>query len=61
MWLLPGGHAWYYSGGMHGFIQGMHGFIWGEGMHGFIQGACVVLFGGHAWFFQFLLPANEVC
>ena len=40
---------------------GMHGFIWWGGMCGFIRGACVVLFGGrawfysggHAWFFQF--------
>ena len=39
------GHAWFYSGGMCGFIQGcvcgfiqggMHGFIWG-GMHGFFS------------------------
>ena len=29
-------------GGMHGFIWGVHGFIWG---------ACVVLFGGHVWFY----------
>ena len=24
----------------------------GGGMHGFIRGACVVLFGGHAWFYS---------
>ena len=30
---------------------GMHGFIWG-GVRGFIWGACVVLFGGHAWFYS---------
>ena len=41
-WLLWGGHAWllgvcawFYSGGMHGFIWGgVCGFIWG-GMRGF--------------------------
>ena len=35
MVLFGRGHAWFYSGGMCGFI-------WG---------ACVVLFGGHAWFY----------
>ena len=47
-------------GGVCGFIQGacmvlfrgMHGFIWGAFMVLF-RGACMVLFGGHAWFFQF--------
>ena len=29
----------------------MFGFIWG-GVCGFIQGVCVVLFGGHAWFYS---------
>ena len=56
--VAQGGHAWFYSGGMCGFIRGacmvlfggQHGFIWG-GMRGFIWGACVVLFGGHAWFY----------
>ena len=46
------GHAWFYSGGVHGFIRGghawfysggMHGFIWG-GMPGFIQGGMHVFF-----------------
>ena len=32
------GGAWFYSG-------------WG-GMHGFIRGACMVLFGGRAWFYS---------
>ena len=61
------GGAWFYSGGMYGFIQGgctwfysgcMHGLfggacvvLWGY-MCGFIWGACMVLFRGHAWFFQ---------
>ena len=37
---------------MHGFIRGgMRGFIRG-GMCGFIRGVCVVLFGGHAWFYS---------
>ena len=35
----------------------MRGFIWG-GMHGFIRGVCMVLFGGHAWFY---LGAGGVC
>ena len=47
------GGAWFYLGGVRGFIR--------EGMCGFIWGACMVLFGGHvwfcsgghAWFFQF--------
>ena len=45
-----GGCAWFYSGGMRGFIQGVRGFI--RGVHGFIWGACVVLFGGCAWFYS---------
>ena len=41
--VLFGGHAWFYLGGVRGFIWGgMHGFIWG-GMRGFIR--------GHAWFY----------
>ena len=42
-WLLQGWHAWFYLGGMHGFIWGawfysggMRGFIWG-GMHVFFS------------------------
>ena len=42
--VLFGAHAWFYSGGMSGFI-------WG-GVCGFIWGACMVAPGGHAW----LLP-----
>ena len=42
--VLFGGHAWFYSGGVHGFIQG--------GVRGFIGGACVVLSGGHVWFYS---------
>ena len=34
--VLFGGRAWFYLGGVHGFI-------WG---------ACMVLFGGHAWFYS---------
>ena len=54
-----GWRAWFYLGGVHGFIRGrawfysggMCGFIWGcawfylGGMRGFIGGACIVLFG----------------
>ena len=61
-----GGHAWFYLGGMHGFIWGVACMVLfsGGGMHGFIQqGVCVVLFsgegvrgfiqqGGHAWFYS---------
>ena len=59
--VLFGGHAWFYSGGMHGFIwrgcmrgfiRGCAWFYWGACMVLF-GGACMVLFGGHAWFFQF--------
>ena len=49
---LGGRRVWFYSGegGMRGFIRGVHGFI-PKGMRGFIRGACMVLFGGHAWFY----------
>ena len=50
------GCAWFYSGGVCGFIQGGwwacvvlfrgHAWFYLGGMHGFIQGACMVLFGG---------------
>ena len=58
--VAPGGACVVARGGVHGCSGGggvcmvapggVHGFIWG-GMHGFIWGACVVLFGGHAWFY----------
>ena len=51
MVLFGGGHAWFYSGGVCGFIQGACMVLFG-GMHGFIWGACVVLFGGCAWFYS---------
>ena len=44
MVLFGGVHAWFYLGGMCGFI-------WG-GMRGFIRGACVVLFGGACMVFS---------
>ena len=44
------GYAWFYSGGVHGFIWGASGFIRGACVVLF-GGACVVLFGGHAWFY----------
>ena len=48
-----GGLCGFILGGLHGFyFGGMYGFIWGEGVHGFIWGACMVLFGGHAWFYS---------
>ena len=43
--LLGGRHAWFYSGGMRGFI-----WVYSGGMHGFIPGVCMVLFGG-MWFY----------
>ena len=62
-----GGHAWFYLGGMHGFIWGAYmvlfggwhtwfysgGHVWfyWGGMHGFIQQGCMVLLGGHVWFY----------
>ena len=54
-----GGHAWFYLGGMHGFIWGAcmvlfggrYAWFYSGGMPGFIWGVCVVLFGGHAWFY----------
>ena len=39
------GHAWFYLGGMCGFIPGACMVLFG-GVHGFIWGACMVLFGG---------------
>ena len=38
-----GGHAWFYLGGMRGFIWGGAWF--------YLGGACVVLLGGHVWFY----------
>ena len=43
--VLFGGCVWFYSGGMHDFIQG-GGHAWF-----YSRGACMVLFGGHAWFY----------
>ena len=43
--------AWFYLGGVHGFIRGVHGFI---------QGVCVVFSGGHAWFFSVFFGYNEI-
>ena len=48
--LFGGGRAWFYLGGMHGFMGG-HAWFYSGGMCGFIWGACMVLFGGHAWFY----------
>ena len=49
------GGAWFYSGGVRGFIRGgMRGFIRG-GMRGFIQGGAGVsgfMRGGRAWFYS---------
>ena len=73
--VLFGGHAWFYLGGMHGFIWGacmvlyggacvvlfggVHGFIWGACMVLF-RGACMVLFrGGMCVFFSFF-GYNEI-
>ena len=48
--VLLGGHAWFYSGGMCGFIQGgIRGFI--RGVCGFIWGGMRGFSGGRAWFF----------
>ena len=76
-WLLPGGHAWllqggvcgcsqggnawFYFGGVHGFIQGA-GCAWfySGGMHGFIWGACMVLFGGACMVFSVFFGYNEI-
>ena len=46
-----GEHAWFYSGGMHGFIRGACMVLFG-GCAWFYLGACMVLFGGHAWFYS---------
>ena len=61
-WLLGGAcvvlfgrgcvHGFIWQGGTHGFIWGgMCGFIQQGGVRGFIWGVCMVLFGGHAWFY----------
>ena len=51
--VLFGGCAWFYLGGMHGFIWGAcmvlfggHAWFYSGGVHTFIWGACVVLFRG---------------
>ena len=62
---VNGGPAWFYSGGVRGFIRGACVVLFGghawfySGGRGFIRGACMVLFGGacmvlfrgHAWFY----------
>ena len=47
-----GGHAWFYLGGVHGFIWGACVVLFG-GMHGFIRGGGDAWFysGGHVWFY----------
>ena len=47
-------------GGVHGFIWGGMQWFYLGGMHGFIQGVCMVLFGGHAWFFSVFFGYNEI-
>ena len=46
-----GGHAWFYLGGMHGFIWGVWVVLFG-GMGGFIWGCVWFYLGGHAWFYS---------
>ena len=48
----PGGCAWFYSGGMHGFIWGVCVVLFG-GHAWFYWGHAWFYLGGHAWFFQF--------
>ena len=43
--VAPGGHAWFYLGGMRGFIRGVSMVLFG--------GCAWFYSGGHAWFFQF--------
>ena len=35
--VLFGGHAWFYLGGVHGFIWGACMVLFGRGMHGFFS------------------------
>ena len=35
--VLFGGHAWFYLGGMHGFIRGGHAWFYLWGVHGFFS------------------------
>ena len=65
VWFYLGGHAWFYSGvcsfiwgvyvvllgGVHGFIWGCAWFYLGGCAWFYLGGACVVLFGGHVWFY----------
>ena len=46
-----GGHAWFYLGGMRGFIWGASMVLFG-GHAWFYSEGCMVLFGGCAWFFR---------
>ena len=38
--VAPGGHAWFFPGGVHGFFWG-HAWFFPGGMSGFFRGACV--------------------
>ena len=56
------GHAWFYSGGMHGFIWGVcmvlfEGRVW---LLSVGRGACVVLFGGVCVVFFSFFGYNEI-
>ena len=44
--VLSQGCAWFYSGGMHGFIWGVCVVLFGGACMVLFGGACVVLFGG---------------
>ena len=46
MVLFGGGHAWFYSGGVRGFIWGVGGHAW------FYWGHVWFYVGGHAWFYS---------
>ena len=51
-WLLLGGHAWLLPGGACVVLFGVCAWFYSGGMHGFIWRACVVAPGGHPWFYS---------
>ena len=57
--LFGGGHAWFYSGGAWFYLGGMHGFIRG-GMRGFIRGGMRGFIRGGVRGFSSFFGYNEI-
>ena len=48
------GHAWFYLGGMHGFIGGHAWFCSEGGAWNYSGGHAWFYLGGHAWFYSII-------